>query len=90
MMTGMTKSKIAVTLPPELVARARRAVRQKRAESVSAYVAAALAEKAKLDDLNEMLAAMLAESGGPLTDKERLAADVALGAIQDTKRRRHR
>lgn len=89
-MNGMTKSKIAITLPPELVARARRAVRQKRAESVSAYVAAALAEKAKLDDLNDMLAAMLAESGGPLTDEEISAADVALGVIPASKRRRLR
>lgn len=89
-MTGMSKSKIAVTLPPELIARARRAVRRKRAESVSAYVAAALEEKAKLDDLDDMLVSMLRESGGPLTDKERAAADAALGATPGSKRRRIR
>jgi hypothetical protein len=90
MMSGMTKSKIAITLPPELVARARSAVRRKRAESVSAYVAAALEEKAKLDDLDELLASMLDASGGPLTNKERLAADTALGATPGSKRRRAR
>jgi Arc/MetJ-type ribon-helix-helix transcriptional regulator len=81
MIDGMTKSKIAVTLPPELVARARRAVRQGRAESVSAYVAAALEEKTKLDELSEMLANMLEETGGPLTARERRLADEALGIV---------
>jgi hypothetical protein len=46
---------------------------------VSAYVAAALEEKAKLDDLASLLDEMLAESGGPLTAAERRAADEALG-----------
>jgi antitoxin ParD1/3/4 len=79
MIDGMTMAKIAVSLPDALVARARRAVAQGRAESVSAYVADALAEKAKLDDLADLLQQMLAESGGPLTDAERQAADRALG-----------
>jgi Arc/MetJ-type ribon-helix-helix transcriptional regulator len=79
MIDGMTKSKIAVTLPPALVARARRAVRSGRADSDSAYIAAALEEKTKLDELADMLAEMLAETGGPLTEKERRAADEVLG-----------
>lgn len=87
MIGGMTTSKIAVSLPDVLVARARRAVAQGRAESVSAYVAAALAEKAKLDELADLLNEMLAETGGPLTAGERLAADDALGVPR--KRRRH-
>ena len=77
-MVGMTKSKVAVTLPRGLVAQAKRAVRERRAASVSAYVAAALEEKAKLDDLAAMLDEMLAESGGPLTPAERKAADRTL------------
>jgi hypothetical protein len=48
--------------------------------SVSAYVAAALAEKAKLDELSELLQEMLSETGGPLTADERRVADDALGA----------
>jgi Arc/MetJ-type ribon-helix-helix transcriptional regulator len=76
---GMTKAKIAGTLPPDLVARARRAVRKGEVESVSAYVAAALEEKAKLEDLASMLDDMLEETGGPLSERERRAADHALG-----------
>jgi Arc/MetJ-type ribon-helix-helix transcriptional regulator len=80
MMDGMTVSKIAVSLPEEVVARARRAVARGRAESMSAYVAAALAEKAKLDDLADLLQEMLAESGGPMTASERRGADAILGS----------
>lgn len=79
MLDGMTKAKIAVTLPPHLVERAKRAVRAGSAQSVSAYVAAALEEKAKLEDLARMLDEMLEETGGPLSAKERRAADQALG-----------
>ena len=79
MLGGMTKAKIAVTLPPDMVARARRAVRKGEVASVSAYVAAALEEKAKLEDLASMLDDMLEETGGPLSARERRAADQALG-----------
>jgi antitoxin ParD1/3/4 len=75
----MTAAKIAVSLPADLVERARRAVAEGRATSVSAYVAAALQEKAKLDDLASLLDEMLAETGGPLTARERKMADRALG-----------
>jgi len=44
---------------------AQRAVAEGRANSVSAYVADALEEKAKLDDLASLLDEMLAETGGP-------------------------
>ena len=71
--------KIAVSLPRGLAQRARRAVRQGRASSVSAYVASALEDKVKLDDLAGLLEEMLAESGGPLSVTERQAADRALG-----------
>jgi Arc/MetJ-type ribon-helix-helix transcriptional regulator len=79
MIDGMTTTKIAVSLPAELVEQAHRAVAEGRASSVSAYVADALAEKAKLDDLALLLEEMLAETGGPLTAKERRSADRALG-----------
>jgi Arc/MetJ-type ribon-helix-helix transcriptional regulator len=78
MIIGMT-SKIAVSLPDHLVAQARRAVADGRAASVSAYVAAALEEKAKLDDLADLLDELLAETGGPLTDAERRRADEIIG-----------
>ena len=79
MMNGMTMEKIAVSVPRETLARARRAVRKGRAASVSAYVTAAIEEKAKLDELADMLTAMLEESGGPLSAAEKRAADEALG-----------
>jgi Arc/MetJ-type ribon-helix-helix transcriptional regulator len=83
-----TTEKIAVSLPKALAQRARRAVREGRAASVSAYVASALEEKIKLDELSALLDEMLAESGGPLTAAERREADRALGLPQRTKRRR--
>ncbi len=79
MIIGMTSTKIAVSLPVELVEQAQRAVADGRSASVSAYVARALEEQAKLDDLALLLDEMLAESGGPLTAAERKAADRALG-----------
>jgi Arc/MetJ-type ribon-helix-helix transcriptional regulator len=87
MIRGMTKAKIAITLPRPLVAKARRAVKDGRAESVSAYVASALEEKAKLDDLRSMLEEMLAETGGPLTAREQRAAERALGLRTGRRRR---
>ena len=75
----MTTTKIAVSLPSGLVEQAQRAVAEGRASSVSAYVARALEEQAKLDDLATLLQEMLGETGGPLTASERKAADRALG-----------
>jgi hypothetical protein len=83
-----TTYKIAISLPKRIAERTRQAVLRGRASSVSAYVAAALEEKTKLDDLGELLAEMLAESGGPLTAAERRAADRALGLSKGTGKRR--
>jgi antitoxin ParD1/3/4 len=80
MIRGMTsRTKIAVSLPAELVVQARRAVAEGRATSVSAYVAEALEDRSMLDDLATLLEEMLAETGGPLTADEEEAADRALG-----------
>lgn len=79
MMLGMTRAKIAVSLPAELVAAARKAVRSGRAESVSGYVEAALAAQVANDSVDEWIAQMLEESGGPMTDEERAWADSVLG-----------
>ena len=79
MIASMTKTKIAISLSPELVDQARSAVAAGRATSVSSYVASALEEKARLDDLASLLEDMLAETGGPLTANERRTADEALG-----------
>ena len=78
MIAGMTTAKIAVSLPEEVLRRAQRAVRRGRAPSMSAYVAEALEQKSKGDDLEELLDEMLEETGGPLTAKERQWADRVL------------
>jgi Arc/MetJ-type ribon-helix-helix transcriptional regulator len=86
---GMNSTeKIAVSLPKGLAERAKRAVRQGRAPSVSAYVTAALEEKVKLEELSALLDEMLAESGGPLRPAERRSADRALGLSRTGTRRR--
>ncbi len=90
MMIGMTTEKIAVSLPSDVLDRARGAVRRGRAMSMSAYVAQALEEKAKLDDLDALLAEMLEETGGPASAAERREADRLLkgGAPSDARSRK--
>jgi Arc/MetJ-type ribon-helix-helix transcriptional regulator len=79
--------KIAVSLPRGLAERARQAVREGRAASVSAYVASALEQKMDLDELAALLDDMLAESGGPMTSAERREADRTLGVRSGGRRR---
>lgn len=74
----MTTEKIAVTVPRELLRKARNAVRKGSARSLSAYISGALEQKTMLDELDELLERMLLESGGPLTPAEVRAADAAL------------
>jgi Arc/MetJ-type ribon-helix-helix transcriptional regulator len=89
MMVGMTpKEKIAVSLPPHLVKAAKTAVRKGRSANVSAYVADAMAEKAKNDDLRSLLDEMLEESGGPMTPAERRWADRVLDGSKKIPRKR--
>lgn len=87
MLDGMKATKIAVSLPPRLVRQARSAVTRGLAPSVSAYVAQALEERAKLDDLTQMLDEMLAESGGGMSSDERRTAEELLGVPRRRKRR---
>ena len=68
-------TKIAISLPDELVHQARRAVASGAASSVSAYIAAALREQGRREHLSDVLDEMLAESGGPMTTAERASAD---------------
>ena len=78
MINGMTMSKIAISLPTRLVEQAKRAVREGRASSVSAYVVGALEARVLDDDLSALLDEMLRTSGGPLTNAERATADLSL------------
>ncbi len=78
MMDGMTRRKIAITLPEDQVVAARRAVAEGRSPSVSAYIAEALARRDADDELAEMLAEIYAETGPP-SEADREWARRALG-----------
>jgi hypothetical protein len=84
----MTTQKIAVTIPGDVLARARRSAHRERATSLSAYVSAALEQKSTMDDLARLLDEMLAQSGGPLTPAERRRADQVLLATPHARKRR--
>ena len=78
MITSMTREKIAITLPEEQVAAARRAVAEGRAASVSGYISQALARRSADEDMLEVIAEIYAESGQP-TEEDRLWARRVLG-----------
>ncbi len=70
-------TKIAISLPNDLVVAARAAVDAGRAASVSAYVAAALVRQGQEERLSDLLADLDAEFG-PLSDDDWAFADRAL------------
>ena len=61
----MTKSKIAISLPKNQIARVHREVRAGRAGSVSGYIARALAEQARRESLRELLRDLIEHHGEP-------------------------
>ncbi|MGI8491717.1 MAG: toxin-antitoxin system antitoxin subunit [Acidimicrobiales bacterium] len=71
-------TKIAISLPDEVVSAARQAVNDGRASSVSAYIAATLAERQDYEDLARLLAEMAADAGAP-SAADRRWARAALG-----------
>lgn len=62
---GMTKSKIAISLPRDQIARVHREVRAGRAGSVSGYIARALAEQERRESLRELLRDLIEQHGEP-------------------------
>lgn len=81
MMNGMTpaKGKIAVSLSQKTIDALHRAVDEGQAPSASAFVEEAVREKLGVDDLDELLAEMLEETGGPMTPEEIAEIDALLG-----------
>ncbi|MFY9928079.1 MAG: hypothetical protein WAK82_08765 [Streptosporangiaceae bacterium] len=77
----MTRKKIAITLPEEQVAAARRAVAEGRSPSVSAYISQALARRGADEDLADTVAEIYAETGDP-TAADRAWARQALGLAE--------
>lgn len=78
MISGMTRQKIAITLPEEQVAAARRAVAEGRATSVSAYISQALTRRSAEEEMAEIIAEIYAQTGAP-TEEDRAWARRVLG-----------
>jgi Arc/MetJ-type ribon-helix-helix transcriptional regulator len=74
---GMTRSKIAISLPDDQLARVHREVRAGRANSVSGYIASVLAEHEKRESLRAVLRDLIERYGEP-TAKDLKWADRAL------------
>lgn len=64
----MTTSKIAITLPRDQLARVQREVRAGRADSVSGYIARALAEQEQRESLGKLIRDLIREHGEPATE----------------------
>ena len=62
---GMTRSKIAISLPRDQLARVHREVRAGRADSVSGYIARVLAEHEKRESLRVLLRDLIDQYGEP-------------------------
>jgi Arc/MetJ-type ribon-helix-helix transcriptional regulator len=71
-------TKIAISLPDDVLATARQAVNSGRASSLSGYIASTLADRQDYEDLGALLAEMAADAGGP-SDEDRIWARRALG-----------
>src|SRR5437763_17135367 len=65
MMNGMTRAKIAITIPEELLAQVKDAVARGEAESVSAYISGAVAIRGRGQGLRAYLDALIEERGQP-------------------------
>ena len=61
----MTAAKVAITLAPEHLERARAAVREGRAASVSGYIARALERQTREESLAALVHDLIAEHGKP-------------------------
>ena len=62
---GMTRSKIAISLPKDQLARVHREVRAGRADSVSGYIARVLAEHEKRESVQVLLRDFIEQYGEP-------------------------
>jgi hypothetical protein len=72
----MTTTKIAITLPAEQLAGVHRAIRAGRADSVSGYIARALAEHERRESLRTLVDDLIAEHGAPTQQEKQWAKRV--------------
>jgi Arc/MetJ-type ribon-helix-helix transcriptional regulator len=78
----MTVTKVSVSLDPEVAKRARQDVAEGKARSVSAWLNEAARARLQSDDLASVLAELLQETGGPLTEQELAAARARLAKAE--------
>lgn len=79
-----SRERLTVTVPHAVLAAAKADVAAGAAPSVSAWITEAATTKARREGLAEVLADLLAQSGGPLTDEERSWAESHLGLSSST------
>ncbi len=76
----MTVTKVTVSLDPAVAERAREDVEAGRAKSVSAWLNEAARARVEQADLGAVLAELLDETGGPLTEAELREGEARLSA----------
>lgn len=76
---GMTRSKIAISLPKDRLAKVHREIRAGRAVSVSGYIAQVLQEHERSESLQTLLQDLIEQHGEP-TAKDKKWAERALAA----------
>ena len=74
---GMTKAKIAISLPKDQLIRVQRKVRAGRADSVSGYITRVLEEEERSESLKALLQDLIGTYGEPST-KDKKWAELAL------------
>ena len=75
---GMTRSKIAISLPKDQLVRVHREIRVGRADSVSGYIARVLAEHERRESLRALLRDLIEQYGEPAAEDVKWA-ERALG-----------
>ena len=70
---GMTTTKIAITLPEEELTKIHRAIRSGQANSVSGYIARALAENTRQESLRDLVRDLIAKHGKPTQQEKKWA-----------------
>lgn len=89
MANGMATKKLTITLAEEQLAAVRALVAEGKSPSVSSFVKHAVAVSlADVAGWDAMLGLALAQTGGPLTSKERAWADSILAVRRPARRKR--
>lgn len=74
----MATQKVTITMPEDVLLQARAEVAAGRAANLSSYVSEVVAERAQHDRIDDIVDAILAETGGEATESERAWAKAVL------------